>query len=314
MSMQAMHPASVSPGWRNMRSSHSPHRNGAAVHAFFTAEDLVLTSLAFAAVEDDEMTGLAPAAVHVACRLLQPFADRPLQALVQHLAFDHELVRRSGGAVTPGPHEEKIRASPSEAILAFDASSAVRHSLQERLQQKLRAGLGVVETPQPVLGMLTEGRLEGGEQLVDVDAALGVDVPGGVLHQPRLRGVGELAWHDFGVDGVRDAQGVVAGDQAEVADVLQVAGGEWTLVAPAQQRLDDAANPIFLELVRELIQVSLAAENQTLLGVEDVARGDWERSRPASSSKQAPWHSAFTSQGWPRVCLHTVSTASGVNA
>ena len=39
-----------------------------------------------------------------------------------------------------------------------------------------------------------------------------------------------------------------------------------------------------------------------------------ERSRPASTSKQARRHSAFTSHGWPRVCVHTDSSASGVNA
>ena len=39
-----------------------------------------------------------------------------------------------------------------------------------------------------------------------------------------------------------------------------------------------------------------------------------ERSRPASAAKQALAHSAFTSQGWPRVSVHTVSSASGVNA
>ena len=118
--------------------------------------------------------------------------------------------------------------------------------------------------------MATENQNEfavGGEQLVDIEAALGVDVPGRVLHQPCLRRVGELARHDFSVDGVRDAQRVVTGDEAEVADVLQIAGGERALVASAQQRLDDSAHAVFLELVRELIEVGLAAQNETFLGV-----------------------------------------------
>ena len=193
---------------------------------------------------------------------------------MQHLAFDHELVRGFGRAVASGPHEQEIRAPPSEAVLALDASTAVCHSLQERLQQKLRTGLRVVESSQPVLGVLAEERLEGGEQLVDIEAAIGVDIPGSVLHQPCLRRVGELARHDFGVDGVRDAQGIVTGNQAEVADVLQIAGGERAFVASAQQRLDDAADPIFLELVRELIEVGLTAQNETLLGLENVGGGD----------------------------------------
>ena len=36
-----------------------------------------------------------------------------------------------------------------------------------------------------------------------------------------------------------------------------------------------------------------------------------ERSRPALLSKYAPAQSAFTSQGWPLLCVHTASWASG---
>ena len=90
----------------------------------------------------------------------------------------------------------------------------------------------------------------------------------------RLRGVGELPRHDFGVDGVGDTRGVVAGDQAEVADVLEVSSGERALVAPTQQRLDDAAHAVFLELVGELVEVDLPALNKMLPGVEDVGGGD----------------------------------------
>ena len=39
-----------------------------------------------------------------------------------------------------------------------------------------------------------------------------------------------------------------------------------------------------------------------------------ERSRPVSTSKHARRQSAFTSHGWPRVCVHTDSSASSVNA
>ena len=163
--------------------------------------------------------------------------------------------------------------------------------------------------------MLTDERLEGGEQLVDIEVALGVDVPGRVLHQPCLRRIGELARHDLGVDGVRNTQGVVTGDQAEVADVLQIAGGERALVASAQQRLDDAANPIFLELVRELIQVSLPAENQTLLVVEDVARGDCAGAVPSGFVVEAGTPAQRVHQPGlaPSLSPHR-ATASGVNA
>ena len=38
-----------------------------------------------------------------------------------------------------------------------------------------------------------------------------------------------------------------------------------------------------------------------------------ERSRPALLSKHAPAHSAFTSHGWPCVCVHTASNAASEN-
>ena len=73
-------------------------------------------------------------------------------------------------------------------------------------QQELRAGFGVVEASDPMLGVLAEERLEGGQQLVDVEAAVGVDVPSGIVDKPFLRGVGQLARHDFGVDRIGDAR------------------------------------------------------------------------------------------------------------
>ena len=99
-------------------------------------------------------------------------------------------------------------------------------------------------------------------------------MPGGVLNEPRLGGVGELPRHDFGVGGVGDARGVVAGDQAEVADVLEVMGREVALAGAAQQRIDDASHAVFLELVGELVEVDLPALNKMLPGVEDVGGGD----------------------------------------
>ena len=39
-----------------------------------------------------------------------------------------------------------------------------------------------------------------------------------------------------------------------------------------------------------------------------------ERSRPALFRKQASWHSAFTSHGWPAVRVQTVCSAASVNA
>ena len=146
---------------------------------------------------------------------------------MRHFALDYELVdpgfrRRRAPA---RPDDEQVGAPAAEAVLPLDAPPAVHHALQERLQNELRARLRVVETAQPVLRVLAEERLESAEQLVDVQTAVGVDVPGNVLQQLRLDGVGELPRHDFRVDGVGDARRIVACDQAQVADVLQVTGG-----------------------------------------------------------------------------------------
>ena len=64
------------------------------------------------------------------------------------------------------------------------------------------------------------------------------------------------------------------GDQSQISDVLDVAGGELPLVAAAQQRLDHPAYPVFLQLVGELVQVGFPIQNKLLLGLDDVAGGD----------------------------------------
>ena len=102
---------------------------------------------------------------------------------------------------------------------------AVHHTLQERLQNELRPGLRVVESAQPVLGVLAEECLEGAEQPVDIQTAVGIYVPGDVLNQLRLDRVGELTRHDLRVDGIGDARRIAPRDQAQVPDVLQVTGG-----------------------------------------------------------------------------------------
>ena len=73
-----------------------------------------------------------------------------------------------------------------------------------------------------MLGVLPEERLEGAEQLTQVQPAAGVDVPRHLLHETGLRRRGELPRHHLTVYRVGDAGRVVARDQPEVADVLQV--------------------------------------------------------------------------------------------
>ena len=137
-------------------------------------------------------------------------------------------------------------------------------------REKLRTRLLVVEPGHPVLGMLPEERLEGGQQLDEVQPTVGVDVPGGVFHQPFLGGPGQLTWYDLRVDGIGDAQRRVLRDEPEITDILDVAGSEITLLATAQQRPDHTPHPIFLELVGQLIEVGLARDDEPLLRRLDV--------------------------------------------
>ena len=123
--------------------------------------------------------------------------------------------------------------APPQAVLPLDAAAAVDDPLQERLQQELRAGLGVREAPLPVLGVLAEERLEVGQQGVHVQAAAGVHVPGGVLEQACLCRVGQLARDDLGIDRICHVRRVVAGDQPQVADVLEIGGLEPVLASAA---------------------------------------------------------------------------------
>ena len=221
------------------------------------------------------MPRLRRAAVHVAGRLRQPLAYRALQALVQHLALDHEPacgMRRRPGRLRPD--DQQVGAPASQTVLPLDAPAAVDDSLQERLQQELRAGFGVVEARDPVFGVLAEERLEGGQQLVEVEAAVGVDVPGEVLRQLLLRDPGQFPRHDFRVDRVGNAHRPIPRHQAQVPQVLQVAVGERTPVTAAQQWLDHAPHTVLLERVSELVEVGHPAQDQVLLGVEEVVCGN----------------------------------------
>ena len=125
-----------------------------------------------------------------------------------------------------GQRMSRIGPPAAQAILPFDAATAVDDALQECLQEKLRTRLAVVEPLHPVLRMLPEERLEGGQQLDHVQPAVGVDVPDGVFHQPFLGGPGQLAWNDLGVDWIGDAQRRGLRDESEIADILDVAGSE----------------------------------------------------------------------------------------
>ena len=60
----------------------------ALVRALFAAEHFVFPAPYFASVEDDEVSRLRRAAVHVAEGLPESFPDGELKTLAQHLEFE----------------------------------------------------------------------------------------------------------------------------------------------------------------------------------------------------------------------------------
>ena len=80
---------------------------------------------------------------------------------------------------------------------------------------------------------------------------------------------------------------VVVGDEAQVAHVFQIVGVVARLLASAQQRLDDAAHARFPELVGELVEVDLPAQDEVLSGVEEVVAGDRTGTVPARIGVEA---------------------------
>ena len=73
----------------------------------------------------------------------------------------------------------------------------------------------------------------------------------------------------------RDRDRAARGDKPEVAHVLEVVRGNRVgRLGPAQQRFHDAADALFPQLVRELIQMRVPAQDQRLAGILDRVGGD----------------------------------------
>ena len=199
---------------------------------------------AVAGVDDDEVARFGGAAVHVGGGLLEAVVNSLLQAAAQDFEFDDELAL----AVVLRPQNDQVGAPAPQAVLALDAAAAVDDALQERLQEQLRPRFLEGEAARPVLGVFAEEGLEGGEQLDEVQTTVGANLPRPLLDQALLGRDSQLARHHLGVDGIGDAEWWIAGDEPQVANVLDVTGGEIAFLATAQQRRDDAPHPILLKL------------------------------------------------------------------
>ena len=61
--------------------------------------------------------------------------------------------------------------------------------------------------------------------------------------------------HDFAIDRIGDTDGGIERDQAEVADILVVAVREVGTDRAAEKGFNHAAHAVFLQLVRELVEM-----------------------------------------------------------
>ena len=90
-----------------------------------------------------------------------------------------------------------------------------------------------------------------------------------------LGGVHDVARDRLAIDGIRNRDGPAPGDEAEVAHVLEIVEGDrFGGFGAAQQRLDHPAHPILPQLVGELIEVRLPAEDELLASTVDRTIGD----------------------------------------
>ena len=213
---------------------------------------------------------------HVAQGLLHAALDGTGQGLpvgaAQHLALDHVTlpqVRRL--ARLPRPQHQQVGAAAPQSIFALDPAAAVHDALQIRLQDQLRRRLAVLlEMPQPVLGVLPVEGAERPQQLRQVQPPGAVHVPRRLLVQAALQDVAQFPRHHLGVDRVGHARRGAAVDQAQVADVVEIARLIVRLAA-AQQRLHHAPHALLLQLVRQLVQMRPARQDQLLArGVDRI--------------------------------------------
>ena len=100
------------------------------------------------------------AAVHVPYRLLQTFSDGLIQIATLDFQLQHNALHGASVTVRQGLADQQIRPAAPQTVLPVDVTAAVHHTLQEYLQQQLRAALLIVETLDPRIRILTEKLLE----------------------------------------------------------------------------------------------------------------------------------------------------------
>ena len=199
-----------------------------------------------------------------------PLLDRPREALAgriaQHLALDHEplpQVRRL--TRLPRPQHQQVRPASPQPVLPLDATTAVHHPLQVRLQDELRTGFGVVAEAPPTSARNAPRRTCRTPSATSSCSSR--------RRRPRTTpGSGPgcsarcspaPAAPTLRVNRVRDARWLVPVNQAQVAHVLQVPNFVPRLAA-AQQRLSMTRRTrASSSLCAKLVQVRAPREDES---------------------------------------------------
>jgi hypothetical protein len=124
--------------------------------------------------------------------------------------------------------------------------------------------------------MLTPEGEKGAEQLLRVEAAVGVEPGWADPRQRGLRRKGQHARQHLAIDriGHDHPAGTVQAQQSQVDQVLNIVRRYLAQAGTRQHRLDDLAHARLAQLVGELIQMRDATLDQVLLGLVDHGQVD----------------------------------------
>src|SRR5215510_8036327 len=135
--------------------------------------DPVLPARLAAQIEHDQRSLVEPGDVEVAGHLIQGVG------LGLGVAAELDL----DGVPRTAPVDHQVQRAAAEAVLALDPPASIHHPLEKRHQHEVRACLAIAEALGSQVSVAAPEVLKPAQQLVDIEAAVAADVPGGLLRQ-----------------------------------------------------------------------------------------------------------------------------------